>query len=85
MAAPDDRDPSIVSVLRDLDALRKRLDQAPTWFRNSDTSVAVAARAEEIRRLCQRVAMCKDLDAAQIFISDAKHRLTDLERLLGLH
>jgi hypothetical protein len=29
--------------------------------------------------------MSKDLDAAQILISDAKHRLTDLERLLGLH
>ena len=85
MAAPDDRDPSIASVLRDLDALRKRLDQAPTWLRNSDTSVAAAARAEEIRRLCQRAAMYEDLDAAQPLISDAQHRLTDLERLLGLH
>ena len=85
MAAPDDRDPTIASLLRDLDALRKRLDQAPTWLQNSATSIAAAAHAEEVRRLCQRARMSKDLDAAQILISDAKHRLTDLERLLGLH
>jgi hypothetical protein len=54
-------------------------------FRHGDTSVAAAACAEEIRRLCQRAAMCENLDAALPLISDAKHRLTDLQKLLGLH
>ena len=85
MASQEDRDLSTESVLRDLDALRKRLDQASTWLRNGETSVAAAALAEEVRRLCQRAAMCEDPDAAQSLISETKQCLTDLEKLLGLH
>lgn len=85
MASKEDPDLSVASVLRDIDALRKRLDQAPSWLRNGETTVSAAALAEEVRRLCQQASSLGDPHAARDLLAKARKLLKDLEVLLGVH
>ena len=85
MPSKDDPDLSVASVLRDLDAIRKRLDQAPTWLKDGKTTVSAAALAEEVRRLCQQASSSDDPRAAHKLLAKARKFLQDLEVLLGVH
>ena len=85
MVPEDDPDQSISAVLRDLDAVRKRLDQASEWLRDGETSVAAAALAEKTKHLCQQASTCDDPANMHELLAEAKECLRDLEKLLGLH
>ena len=85
MVPEDDPDQSISAVLRDLDAVRKRLDQASEWLRDGETSVAAAALAEKTKHLCQQASMCDDPSSLCDMLVEANECLRDLEELLGLH
>ena len=45
MLPEDDIDQSFATLLRDLDTVRKRLDQAQEWLRDGATSVTAADRS----------------------------------------
>jgi hypothetical protein len=85
MAPEDDPDQSIPTVLRDLDAVRKRLDQAHEWLRGGETSVTAAALSENTKHLCQQASTCDDPANLHELLAEAKECLRDLEKLLGLH
>jgi hypothetical protein len=85
MGHVDDRDPLIETFLRDLDAVRKRLDQAHEWLSNGKTSVSAAALAERAKHLCQQASKCDDPSDLHDLLAQAKKCLRDLENLLGLH
>lgn len=85
MAPEDDSDQSITTLLRDLDAVRKRLDQAQEWLRDGVTSVTAAALAENAKHLCQQASKCDDPGNLHELLAEAKECLRDIEKLLGLH
>ena len=85
MIHEDDPDQSVPALLRDLDSVRKRLDQAQEWLRDGETSVTAAALAERAKHLCQQAFACDDPGNLQELLREAKECLGDLERLLGLH
>jgi len=85
MPSEDDSDPSVASVLRDLDALRSRLDHAPTWLRDGETTVSAAGLAEEVRRLCEQAASDRNPSTAASSLAKARKCLQHLHRLLGVH
>ena len=72
-------------MLRELDALRRRLDQAPTWLKDGETTVSAAALAEEVRCLCQQAASSSDPRATGELLAKARKSLQELEVLLGVH
>ena len=78
-------DQSVPALLRDLDAVRKRLDQAHEWLRDGQTSVTAAALAERAKQLCRQASGCDDPANLDDLLAEAKECLCDLEKLLGLH
>lgn len=80
-----DSEQSIPTLLRDLDTVRKRLDQAQEWLRDGVTSVTAAALAERAKHLCQQASICDDPGNLHDLLAEAKECLRDLEKLLGLH
>lgn len=85
MSAEGDPDEVIASVLRDLDVVRKRLDQAQEWLQDGQTSISAAAIAETTRQLCQQASICDDSTLLRQLLEQARDCLRDLEKLLGLH
>ncbi len=85
MPPEKDSKESVATLLRDLDAVRRRLDQAQDWLRDGATSVAAAALAEEAKRLCQQASLCEDPANLHDLLAEAKDCLRDLEKLMGLH
>jgi len=84
MAPEDDPGQAISGVLCDLDAVRKRLDQAQEWLRGGETSVTAAALSEKTKHLCQQAANCDDPSNLRELLAEAKECLRDLQELLGL-
>lgn len=76
---------SVPALLRDLDAVRKRLDQAHEWLRNGETSVIAAALAEKTKHLCVQACQGDNPGKRQELLAEVKGCLRDLEKLLGLH
>lgn len=77
---------SVPALLREIDAARKRLDQAHEWLRNGETSVTAAALAERTKHLC--VQACQGDVPTKLqeqLLAEAKECICDLEKLLGLH
>ncbi|HEX9768342.1 MAG TPA: hypothetical protein VGA50_04120 [Kiloniellales bacterium] len=85
MSANYEQDLSVASVVRDLDAVRMRLDHASAWIRNGETTVSAAALAEQVRLLCQQASSLSDPRAALRLLPTIMKSLQDLEALLGLH
>ena len=85
MSPEKDSDQSIPTLLRDLDTVRKRLDQAQEWLRDGVASVTAAALAEKAKYLCQQASVCDDPADLQDLLAEAKECLRDLEKLIGLH
>jgi hypothetical protein len=85
MAPEDDPDQSVPALLRDLDSVRKRLDQAHEWLRDGVTSVTAAALAEKTKHICQQASQCDDPVNLQELLAEANECLRDLEKLLGFH
>jgi len=85
MIHEDDPDQSVPALLRDLDSVRKRLDQAQDWLRDGAASMTAAALAEKAKHLCLEASQCDDPANLQELLAEAKECLRDLERLLGLH
>ena len=80
-----DPDQSIPTLLRDLDSVRKRLEQAQEWLRGGVTSVTAAALAERAKHLCQQASICDDPGNLHDLLAEARECLRDLEKLMGLH
>ena len=76
---------AIDSVLRDLEAMRQRLDQAPEWLVDGGTTISIAALAEEIRSLCEQASSGKDPQVVKSSIAKAEKLLQNLHTLLGAH
>lgn len=85
MPSTDNPDLSLASVIRDLDAVRKRLDQAPTWLKDAETTVSAAALAGEVRLLCQQAFSTGNPQTARRLLAKTTKFLEDLEILLGVH
>lgn len=74
-----------VEIRLELDALLRRLDQAEEWFCNPETSIHIAALAEEVERLCQQASSCDEPLNTQALMGKARLRLDEMQTLLGLH
>jgi hypothetical protein len=85
MSPENNSDQSIATMLRDLDAVRKRLDQAVEWLRDGGTCVKTAAISQNTKHLCQQAANCEDSRHQRELLAQANECLCDLEKLLGLH
>ncbi len=85
MAPEDDPDQSVPALLRDLESVRRRLDQAQEWLRGGAASVTAAGLAERTKHLCRQAHQCDDPANFQELLEEAKECLRDLEKLLGLH
>lgn len=75
----------LATLVRDLDAVRKRLDHAREWLRSGAASITAAGLAERTNHLCQQASQCDDPNDLGQLLMEAKECLRDLERVLGLH
>jgi len=82
--SPAGSQPSVPALLRELEALRSRLDQAQAWRRPQD-GVKAGALAEEVKRLCQEASRSADAAEIAALVARARRNLDDLQRLLGVH
>jgi hypothetical protein len=85
MTFDDQTEQSIATMLRDLDTVRKRLDQASEWLKDGKRSVTAAAFAEKAKHLCQQASNCDNPSDLNELLGKAKKCLRDLEQLLGFH
>jgi uncharacterized protein YhaN len=77
--------PSVPELLREVEALRVRLAQAPDWFNRPQDTLRAGALAEEVKRLCQE--SCRSDDQAEVaaLLDGARKCLDELQILLGSH
>ena len=78
-------DQLVASIICELDAARQRLNQAPAWIKNGETTMSAAALAEQIRLLCQEASSLSDRQAAHELLPRIRKLLQDLEIVLGTH
>ena len=85
MISVENTDISATAIRLELDALRKRLDHAKDWFSDPETSIHIAALAEEVEHLCQQASSCDEPLEAQALMGTARSRLDEMQTLLGVH
>jgi phage-related baseplate assembly protein len=78
-------DPTVSSVIQELDALRERLDEAPDWFSNPGATIRAAALAKEVEHLCRQASLCNDPLAVESLLAASSRCLDELQTLLGVH
>lgn len=80
-----DAESTVSELLRELAALRSRLDQAPAWFRCPLDTMKAGALAEEVNQLCQEAGRsAEEVEVARL-LAQARQNLDQLQTLLGLH
>lgn len=77
--------PSVSELLRELEALRGRLDQAQGWLRSPRDSMKARALAEEVKRLCQEASCSGEEGEVARSLTRARDLLNELHVLLGVH
>jgi hypothetical protein len=77
--------PPVSELLRDLEALRARLEQAPAWFSRPQDTLRAGALAEEVKRLCQESYRSDDDAEVTRLLDSARQCLDELQILLGSH
>jgi len=77
--------PPVSDLLRDLEALRVRLEQAPAWFSRPQDTLRAGALAEEVKRLCQESYRSDDAAEVARLLDSARQCLDELQILLGSH
>jgi len=80
-----DRNPTVSELLRELEALRVRLDQAQAWFSRPQDTMKAGALAEEVKRLCQEASRSDDEEEVAGLLAEARRYLDELQILLGFH
>lgn len=75
----------MADLLRELEALRGRLEQAPSWFSRPQDTLKAGALAEEVRRLCHKCAESDDDHEVVTLLARARTCLDELQVLLGSH
>jgi len=77
--------PSVPELLRELEALRVRLEQAPAWFSRPQDTLRAGALAEEVKRLCQDSHRSDNQAEVAKSLDSARQCLDELQILLGSH
>ena len=77
--------PLLATVLQELNAVRTRMDQPQEQSRGGEAAIKAAALAEEVKRLCRQASRCSDNEQVEALLSQARHRLDELQKLLGVH
>jgi hypothetical protein len=75
----------VPELLRELEALRVRLEQAPAWFSRPQDTLRAGALAEEVKRLCQDSHRSDDQAEVDKLLDSARQCLDELQILLGSH
>lgn len=75
----------VIGLLRELEAARVRLDQAPEWFARPEDTIKAGALADEVKRLCQDSVRSEDAGEIAELIERARRCLDELQALLGAH
>jgi hypothetical protein len=78
-------EPTVSALLRELDALRARLDQAQEWFNRPQDTMKAGALAQEVRRLCYEASSRDGDTEVATLIDRARSCLDELQVLLGSH
>jgi len=76
---------AVSELLRELEALRARLDHAQEWFNRPQDTIKAGGLAEEVKRLCQDATRGGDAAEVAELLSNARRRLDELQALLGSH
>ena len=84
MSFKDEADRAIEIVLRNLDAMRTRLDQASDLPSDGETTIAAAALAKKTKHLCRQASNCSDQREFTELLVEASECLRDLEELLDI-
>jgi hypothetical protein len=75
----------VSELLRELEALRVRLEQAPEWFSRPQDTLRAGALAEEVKRLCQEACLSEDQPKVTQLFDSVRRCLDELQVLLGSH
>ena len=84
MSNPENHSAAVETLQAELSAVRARLAKSDRSGSGNDALTAYAM-SQEIAELCRKAAICESGRRAQKILSDARHRLDELQRLLGLH
>jgi hypothetical protein len=75
----------VPELLRELEALRVRLEQVRAWFSRPQDTLRAGALAEEVKRLCQDSHRSDDQAEVAKLLDSARQCLDELQILLGSH
>ena len=84
MSDPENHSTAVRALQAELSAVQARIQKSDRSGGGSDAVIAYAM-SQEIAELCRQAAICGSGRRANKFLSDARHRLDELQRLLGLH
>jgi cell division protein FtsL len=76
---------SVSELLRELAALRVRLDRTEEWFSRLQSTLNAAALAEEVERLCREALRSSDPAEVAALLSGVRKRLDEQQVRLGSH
>lgn len=77
--------PSVPDLLREMEALRLRLEGAPGWFSRPHDVLTAGALAQEVKRLCEEASRSEDEAEIGTLLALARQNIDQLHALLGLH
>lgn len=85
MTEPTKPDPLVTTLLRELAAVRARIDNSQEGSRGGETALMTLALSKEVKRLCQEATVSRDRTDSETMLATARHRLDEIQRLLGVH
>ena len=78
-------DPTISSVLLELQATWDRLERSPTRLRGGKAVIHAVALAEEVDCVCYQLSVLNDAFEVKRLLLIATNRLHELQKLIGVH
>jgi len=85
MTEPTMPDPLVTTLLRELAAVRARIENSQEVSRGGEAALMTLALSEEVERLCRESTLCSDRTDSEAVLAKARNHLDQLQRLLGVH
>ncbi len=85
MTPAEKPNPTVSTVLQELDALRGRLDEAADWYSNPKATLRAVALSEEVGRLCRQASLSQNPHEVERLAAAASRCLDEMQTLLGVH
>ena len=85
MTEPTKPDLIVKTLLRELAAVRGRIDNSQEDFRGGETALMTLALSKEVEYLCRQATVCSDRTNTEAMLAKARDRLDEIQRLFGVH